>query len=123
MLFAALVLVATKAPAYERFPDQPHIQEAYNKVSSTIKILSEGSESGNWDASVGKALPKLGEARAELDTAKKNKGSARGAAMELIDQAVQLLSTSHVTRLNLDKSIQICKEALEKIVRAGKAGR
>lgn len=121
LLFAAFVLVTTGAQAI--FPDQPHIEKAYNKVSATLKVLEDASRGGKWDKAVQSALSKLGEARVELDMARKDKGSARGAAIDLIDQATQKLSANPVTKAELDKSIEICKEALEKIIRAGKAGR
>jgi hypothetical protein len=110
------------ASAADMFPGQPRLSMAYSKVTATITELTKAAKEPN-QSHFDKAVGWLGEARTQLELTPRDKGSAPGSAIKLIDEVTQILSAKSVAKEDISKATEACKEILKKIGQASRAAR
>lgn len=99
------------------WPRQPKISAAYESLTIALKQIekSRGDDSAKH---LGNASANLLSAKVDLETAKKNKGSASHVAIEQIDLAVVELNAGR-----LDGATACIIKAMEKVTQAARNGR
>jgi len=119
-ILAILTLLSFTSGAFADrpiWPQQPKISAAYESLTVALKQI-EKSRAGDSAKHLANASAALVSARVDLDTAKKNKGSARLEAIKLIDLAKQELDAAR-----LDTASGYVTEAMDQVTQAAKNGR
>lgn len=113
-----LIVFLTDAPAGPPiWPRQPKLSSAYESLTVALKQI-ERSREGSASRHLGNASAALVSARANLDTAKKNKGSAAGVAIKLVDQASLAVKEGRT-----GEAADYVTQAMEKVSQAARNGR
>src|SRR5436190_431424 len=119
---AIITCLSFFASAADMFPGQPRLSMAYSKVTATITELAKAAKEPN-QSHFDKVVGWLGEAKTQLELTPRDKGSAPGSAIKLIDEVTQILSAKSVGKEDISKATEACKEALKKISQASRAAR
>lgn len=116
-IFSLIALVTGAMAGPPMWPRQPKISAAYESLTVALKQI-EKSRDGDAAKHLANASASLLEARAHLDTAKKNKGSAPRVAIEQIDLAKTELEAGR-----LDAASASITKAMDKVTEAARNGR
>ncbi|MDX2079875.1 MAG: hypothetical protein SFU53_03755 [Terrimicrobiaceae bacterium] len=104
------------------WPRQPKLSAAYESLTIALKQV-ELSRTGEPKRHLARASAELSAAKIHLETAKKNKGSARLVAIYEIEAAEKEIAAASADPKHLDAATAQITEAMEKVSRAAKTGR
>jgi|GEM_PF-3196592 len=121
-LLTLFLFVSSAFGAPPMWPGQPKISAAYESLTIALKQV-ELSRSGEPKQHLARASAQLLAAKTQLDTAKKNKGSARLEAMEQIEVAEQEIEAAKTDSDRIDAAIVAITGAMEQVTRAAKNGK
>jgi hypothetical protein len=99
------------------FPKQPKLSSAYESLTLALKQV-EKSRAEKPGKHLANATAALSSAKIDLETAKKNKGSARVEAIKQIEQAQQGIDAGKA-----DEARACIAKAMEYVTRAAANGR
>jgi hypothetical protein len=115
---AALLALSSMSFAVDAFARQPNIKGAYNKLLAALSHL-EKSKLEDAKKQIDDAIVDLDAAKTLLEQATNNKGTYRGTAIKLCDEAKDALTA---TPPDVVKATEMANHALKEVNEAGHAG-
>lgn len=116
-LLAFLAVAATAIAGKPLWPKQPKLSSAYESFAVALRQIDKGS-AGEPAKHLANANAALNSAKVDLETAKKNKGSARIEAIKQADLALEGIKVG-----KLDEASAAIARAMEYVTRAADNGR
>ncbi len=104
------------------WPKQPKLSAAYESLTIALKQV-ELSRTSEPKRHLARASAELSAAKIHLETAKKNKGSARLVAIKEIEAAQRDIETAASDPHRLDSATSRIAQALEKVTESARNGR